>query len=208
MSRVRKSYSVEKKLEIITWHNENGTSLHRTSKEFGIDRKNLREWLKNESLLRMNDFGTSKKKRRIGSGKKPLSEEMDEELYYFFLNERENGRIVSNQTLSKEAKKIADKLGIKEFIASMQYVSNFKKRFNITMRVGTTDSQKTPDLLQEEVKCFFECLKKLRVCHDYTNYNIGNMDQTMCRFDMPSKRTNNLKGESSVRITACLPDIT
>ena len=201
MSLVRKSYSVEKKLEIIAWHMDNGASLHRTSKQFGVDRKNVREWIKNESILRMNDFGSAKKKRKIGSGQKPLSEEMDDELYNFFLDERENGRIVSNQTLSEKAKKIAARIGITEFKASTQYVSNFKKRYNITMRVGTTDSQKTPEFFQEEVKCFFDCINRLRVDNDYTDYNIGNMDQTMCRFDMPCKRTNNLKGESSVRIT-------
>lgn len=201
MSRIRKSFSVEKKLEIISWHKENGASLHRTSTEFGIDRKNLRDWIKNESLLQMNNFGKAKKKRKIGCGQKPLSEELDEELYDFFLNERESGRVVNNRLLSEQAIKIAKKIGILTFKASAQYIANFKKRYNISMRVGTTDSQKTPELFQEEVKCFFKCVKQMRIKNDYTDYNIANMDQTMCRFDMPSKRTNNMKGESSVRIT-------
>ena len=33
-------------------------------------------------------------------------------------------------------------------------------------------------------------------------YNIGNMDQTMCRFDMAPKSTNNIRGEADVRIAA------
>lgn len=51
----------------------------------------------------MNNFGKAKKKRKIRCGQKPLSEE----LYDFFQNEREKGRIVSKQLLSEQAIKIA-----------------------------------------------------------------------------------------------------
>lgn len=73
------------------------------------------------------------------------------------------------------------------------------------MRVCTTDSQKPPENFKEEVLSFLNCVKEIRLKNDYTDFNMGNMDQTMCRFDMPSNRTNNAKGESSIRIanTSC-----
>ena len=35
---------------------------------------------------------------------------------------------------------------------------------------------------------------------DYTLANIGNMDETLVRFDMAQKSTNTIKGENNVRI--------
>ena len=35
---------------------------------------------------------------------------------------------------------------------------------------------------------------------DYTLANIGNMDESMVRFDMTPKSTDNIKGENTVRI--------
>lgn len=45
----------------------------------------------------MNDFGKDKKKRKTRYGQKPYVKSLMKELHDFFQNEREKGRIVSNQ---------------------------------------------------------------------------------------------------------------
>ena len=41
----RKSYTVEFKLIVLKHLEENGNNISQTSREFGIDRKNVRRWL-------------------------------------------------------------------------------------------------------------------------------------------------------------------
>ncbi len=48
--KVRKSYSIEKKLEIVR-HAEKANNLHETSRYFNVDRKSIREWMQQVSEL-------------------------------------------------------------------------------------------------------------------------------------------------------------
>ncbi|KAL3203744.1 hypothetical protein MRX96_041761 [Rhipicephalus microplus] len=69
------------------------------------------------------------------------------------------------------------------------------------MRQATNESQKTPDDYAEAAHAFRLSVNKLRSMHDYTPFNMVNMDQTMVRVDCPASRTNNIIGESFVQIT-------
>ncbi|EEC01669.1 hypothetical protein IscW_ISCW000798 [Ixodes scapularis] len=73
------------------------------------------------------------------------------------------------------------------------------------MRVGTNESQKLPADYVEAITVFRKAVSTLRLEHNYSDYNIANMDQTMVRMDCPAARTNNAVGESSIRIanTGC-----
>ncbi|KAH6924373.1 hypothetical protein HPB50_016326 [Hyalomma asiaticum] len=69
------------------------------------------------------------------------------------------------------------------------------------MRQATNESQKTPDDYAEAARAFRSSVNELRLCQGYTPFNMANMDQTMVCMDCPASRTNNIIGESSVRIT-------
>lgn len=73
------------------------------------------------------------------------------------------------------------------------------------MRTATNDSQKAPADCGEAVTAFRSTIATLQAQHDYTPFNICNMDQTMVRIDNPATRTNNVAGENSIRIanTGC-----
>lgn len=199
------SYTVAKKLEIIKWHKDNGSIIHRTSKHFNVDRKRIRDWLSKEEIFMANNHGKNKNLRKLTSGRKPLSEELDDALFEFFEKERENGFAVSNRMLEEEALKIATSLGILEFKASSMYIKRWKKRFNVSMRRGTNESQKLPDDYVEAANGFLQTVRSLRIKNDYTYFNICNMDQTMVRFDEPYSRTNEVVGNKTIRIanTGC-----
>uniref|UniRef100_A0A147BL03 Putative pogo family transposase ixodes scapularis pogo family transposase n=1 Tax=Ixodes ricinus TaxID=34613 RepID=A0A147BL03_IXORI len=68
------------------------------------------------------------------------------------------------------------------------------------MRVGTNESQKLPADYAETIAVFRKVVSALCQEHDYMNYNITNMDQTMVRMDCPATRTNNATGDLSIRI--------
>lgn len=195
------SYTISKKLEIIQWHKDNGSVCHRTSKHFGIDRKRIRDWLSKEEILMANNHGEKKQARKLASGRRPLSEELDDALFEFFEKERENGFAVSNRMLEDEALKIAASIGLLEFKASSMYIKRWKKRFNISMRRGTNESQKLPDDYVEAASSFLKTIRSFRIKNDYTHFNMCNMDQTMVRFDEPYSRTNDIVGKNSIRIT-------
>ena len=44
--KVKRSFTIDKKLEVIKYAKAN--SIHNASREFGIDRKTIREWIKKE----------------------------------------------------------------------------------------------------------------------------------------------------------------
>ena len=63
-----KSYSVKYKLDVIDWYRKNGESIRKTAGEYGVDRKRVREWLKQEQELLQNSRGSAAKKLRISYG--------------------------------------------------------------------------------------------------------------------------------------------
>ena len=77
MSR-QSSYTVEYKLRLLHWHQDNGENMRATAQHFGIDWKCLREWLEKADRLRDNQVGVAKKKRKLNAGKDPLSLELDQ----------------------------------------------------------------------------------------------------------------------------------
>ncbi|KAG0424772.1 hypothetical protein HPB47_027993 [Ixodes persulcatus] len=82
-------------------------------------------------------------------------------------------------------------MGLGNFQASCQYIARWKKRYDVPMRVETNESQKLPADYAEAIEVFRKAVSTLRRKHDYTDYNIANMDRTMVRMDCPATRKNN-----------------
>ena len=82
----RKNYTIKFKIGAIDWYNANGKSIHSTFKHFDVDRKRIREWLKNEAVL-----------RSIGKGKKldikRLHPGMFIKVFLCSINMYHNGRV-------------------------------------------------------------------------------------------------------------------
>ncbi|XP_040065481.1 uncharacterized protein LOC120839285 [Ixodes scapularis] len=195
------SYTVQKKIEVVQWHRLNGKNVHRTSRQFKLDRKRIREWDKKYEVLLQENFGKSKLRRKLGNGAPVFSEEVDDALFEFLECERSAGRAVSNRLLSKEAVRLANNLQLGNFVASSMYLKRWKARFGVSMRQATNESQRVPEDCAEETRAFRAAIGSLRSRHNLTLFNIANMDQTIVRMDTPANRTNNLVGESTVRIT-------
>lgn len=175
---MRSSYTIQKKVEVVEWHRKNGANVSKTARHFEVDRKRVREWNTSYQVLLQQCHGTNKLKRAIGRGRPVFSEEIDDALMDFLETERSAGRAVSNRLLQEHARKLAEQMGLGNFQASCQYIANWKERFNVSMRVGTNESQKLPADYVEAITVFRKAVSTLRLEHNYSDYNIANMDQT------------------------------
>jgi len=68
------------------------------------------------------------------------------------------------------------------------------------MRMGTNDSQAVPSDFDAVISNFVQKISNVLSEQGLGLDAVWNMDQTMVRFDMPSRRTNNTVGETHIRI--------
>ena len=196
------SYTVEFKIKVISWYKENGENKHETSRRFGIDRKRVREWVDKEDQLRGSRVGAEKKKRKVNGGKPPLSAELDKQVLDFLIEERVAGRPVMNRDLTRKALQVATELALPDtFKASPMWLKRWKKRNQVSLRCGTNDAQKVPEDYHAQIWNFRAQIIRSHLRHDLAKFEVVNMDQTMCRFDMVPTRTNDIRGTRRIRIT-------
>ena len=85
-----RSFTVEYKLSVLKWHHQNGEQKKKTARKFGLSPKRVREWLASEVKMQTLK-GSSKKARKLGCGRQPLSPAVDEGVLDFLLEERAVG---------------------------------------------------------------------------------------------------------------------
>ena len=88
------------KVSMVEWQRKNEASVHRTAKEFAINRKRVLECrCQCYSALKGQTRGVLGKRRRLRCGQ-PLAVDLDHKVFEFLEDERREGRPVSNQLLS------------------------------------------------------------------------------------------------------------
>lgn len=111
-------------------------------------------------------------------------------------------KVAQYRDLQKKAIEVARTLpSLEDFKGSDGWLTRWKKRNKVGIRRGTNESQKLPNDFHEQVLQFKDTIQAKRREHDYTPFQVGNMDQTQCRFDMAPNTTNNKKGEKTIRIS-------
>ena len=55
---------IDENVNIVQWHRTNRHNVSKTEREFGVDRKQVREWNSVYDNLFLNNVGTSKTKRK------------------------------------------------------------------------------------------------------------------------------------------------
>ena len=152
-SERRHSYNVGFKLMIVEWHRKNGRNVSQTARKFNIDRKRVRDWESQYDMLFQRSVDKDKKQRRLGSGRVPLSGDLDQKVLEFLEDERSEGRPVTNKQLKATALQIAGGMGL-SFSASDSWFSQWKQRFCVGYRCFTNTAQKCRKTMQKNFNTF------------------------------------------------------
>ena len=93
----KKSYTIEFKLGVVKWYNENGENNYATERQFGIDRNRIHDWVENVDFLRQQSIVANGKKTKFTVRMPPMSEELDQSILNWLQEERAAGRVVFNK---------------------------------------------------------------------------------------------------------------
>uniref|UniRef100_A0A915M057 HTH CENPB-type domain-containing protein n=1 Tax=Meloidogyne javanica TaxID=6303 RepID=A0A915M057_MELJA len=156
--RKRKSYSLNKKLEVIEYAKKN--SKMAAAKRYGIDRRCIIDWFKQEEKLK-SEAGLSKRLR--GGGRHMKYSQLDEELAIWVREKRSEKHRVSRRLIQQQALKFFVPTEEEpDFKASIGWLQKFMKRHNFRVRVPTTVCQKEPEQYVNVLVNFVMFISQLR----------------------------------------------
>lgn len=189
------------KLDILKWYHDNGSNCHAAAEHFGEDQKMVRNWLGKEKEMQITKSATNKK--HLEHGSVGISTDLDAAVLAYLIEERSEGRPVSNKQLEVKALELGPMHNIPpSFKASSMWLKRWNRRNSVCLHFATDDSQKVPEDYWNVLNSIRSSIIKLQIQHSYPKSSIFNMDQTMCRFDMPPNRTNDILGTKSICIVS------
>ena len=106
------------------WLRSHGRNVSAAAREFGVDRKRIRDW---DHQYRLHNVRSAKKKRKVHPSRPPVSPELDKAVFNFLEDEWLVGRVVTNKILLQRAREITGGMGISErFKASDMWLRCWK----------------------------------------------------------------------------------
>ena len=185
--RQRTSYSIEEKLTVVKYAQENGRNA--AAKYFSLDAPMIGRWIKQSSKWEEEN----KKKKRVGTpGRKAFYPEAENLLYSWIIEQRKKGFAVNYIAVRLQMCKILKEPTIQalypagecEFQGNLSWINSFMKRFNLSLRRRTKISQKLPEDTEEKLEEFRRFVIRLRTQYNFDLNSIFNMDETPVWFDM------------------------
>ena len=140
----------------------------------------------------------------VGGGKKVFSSEMEQRLFDWVIEERHHRRRVTRKSIKRVASELVRELDpAVDFRASSGWCNNFMTRFNLSTRLKTHQSQKTPEDLMPKLIDFLLYLRAYY--HDHPSMELSDiiaMDETAVWFDSTSNRTVDVAGSRTVSLAS------
>src|SRR6266481_8777701 len=121
MPKPRKSYTTERKLQVIKLAEKVGNRA--AGREYGIDESVVRDWKKNKAILE-----TMNPRRRALRSGIPLWPTLESKLKTWVLNERKDGRVVHLLSIIMKAREMANADKITNFNGTLPWCQRFMKR--------------------------------------------------------------------------------
>ncbi|KAH9453174.1 hypothetical protein Pst134EA_033100 [Puccinia striiformis f. sp. tritici] len=190
-------HTLDFKLEVVKWHEDNKSTQLKTAQKFGINQTSLSRWLKDKSTMQKRvtyNGGTVKRQRTAAYP------QLEQALFNWFLEAESRKMPINDEILRTKAQKFANMLGI-TLTFSNGWLYKFKNRFHINRvelhgEAGSVDQSQAEDARK----------KILEITSGYEARNIYNADETGLLYKMPpnkslaTKTCSGLKG-SKVRLT-------
>ena len=170
----RRTFTREFELEVVSWHFNNSKNVNKTANKFEIDRRQVRNWIKDEGKIRKQN--RKSKAARIGLVRFPL---MENQLKEEFLGMRREGKSVKRWWFTAKAKQILKQLHPNEddtFRFSNRWFEGFCRRNKISLRRKTHAAQKSPAQLRTAISGFHAKVLRQRKRGTYQLRDLGNMD--------------------------------
>ena len=170
-AKKNRQWSAKEKLMIITYY-EKGHSKRSTADKFGIQLKQLRDWLNNkEKLMRVAPYT-----QRLNIGARPKYPLLEAELIEWFREARRQLKTITRYMIQTKARSLAKK---QAYEAIAQRLSE--------------------DYVEQQSK-FLSYVLYLKKENDYPLSLIGNMDETPMAFNLPSNTTIEQSGSKTISI--------
>jgi hypothetical protein len=199
----RRQWNIREKLMVVNFFENNNRNVRGTAKKFNIEPKQVRDWTKKKEKM----LATAPHVVKIHPGKLPKYPNLEDNLFSWIIEKRENGNAVTRKlitrkaiSLSKDQEFLLNNPGIAGFKFSSKWLDGFLGRYDLSQRRKTTVAQQLPADLIEFQQSFLSYVLYMRMQHNYPLKYIGNMDETPMWFDLPSNTTINKKGEKTVSI--------
>ena len=167
-TNVQRSYTVKFKLEVLDWYYKNGENKTKTARAFDIDRKRVRDWLRDEVNLRSDpNPGLTRKKR---AGCPPLYKEIESALYQWYVDQKDRGFKPKNMDLKAKSLEFAEQLGLQgSFKASGSWLGNWKRRNK------TSEVQSDPNISDDQPVDAEEQLNESENCSGSVGEEFGGL---------------------------------
>ena len=129
----RKACPMTLKLQVIDYY-KSVKNFHKTARDFGVCRKNIQRWVKNEAVIReMARLYGNDKHRMFGGGRKVTSQRIEMELITWYYWHRENGLPLTQADLVAEAVALHKDHGNPAFVGSSGWATRFKARHSLNL---------------------------------------------------------------------------
>src|SRR6266542_3572135 len=198
----RRVWNVREKLAVIMYH-EKGHSKNKIAAKFNIEPKQVRDWVsKKEQFMKAQPS-----LKHLNKGKSSKYPILEAALVEWVKERRSNQQAVSRNMIQVKAKTLAQQSqwqatcpDVQSFAFSNKWLDGLMSRNNLSNRRHTTIAQHLPSNLVEKQQEFLAFITYRRIQHDYPLALIGNMDETLVSFDLPSNTTIDELGARSVSI--------
>ncbi|POW10326.1 hypothetical protein PSTT_06119 [Puccinia striiformis] len=162
-------HTLDFKLEVVKWHEDNKSTQLKTAQKFGINQTSLSRWLKDKSTMQKRvtyNGGTVKRQQTAAYP------QLEQALFNWFLEAKSRKMPINNEILRTKAQKFANMLGI-TLTFSNGWLYKFKNRFHINRvelhgEAGSVDQSQAEDARK----------KILEITSGYEARNIYNADET------------------------------
>ncbi len=129
----RKVCPMTLKLQAIDYY-KTVKNIRKTARDFGVCRKNIQRWVKNEAVIReMARLYGNDKHRMFGGGRKVTSQRIEMELITWYYWHRENGLPLTQADLVAEAVALHKDYGNPAFVGSSGWATRFKARHSLDL---------------------------------------------------------------------------
>ena len=138
----------------------------------------------------------SKRFRVSGAGRKVTDGNLEEALFQWVIDRRNDCKVVTRKKIQRKALELAESLEmVKPFNASNGWCANFLKRYGLTTRTKTHQSQRLPNKVVPKVVDFFRYVRYYYAKNNVMPGQTVAMDETNVKLENVSDKTVSTIGE-------------